>query len=200
MISVFWLYLEQIRSSILCSYTIVYAVSYLRAIDFNTLPPQITLTTNLHIPFLLIVGDIYFKSVPGSRIDESNSICICNFGIHYKILHYSCAILHPTSNELKFLLAECVVKLFDFSSVIGKENISVVLICIYFTCDNEKLSCIYLHVSCFCELSACWEDFRCKCDWSINIMLGVTAISRHSASCWHQMSLLFQITWFSLCS
>lgn len=36
-----------------------------------------------------------------------------------------------------------MVKLFDFFSVIGKKNISVVLICIYFMCDNEKLSCIY---------------------------------------------------------
>lgn len=105
--------------------------------QYAVFPRQIMLqqTTVCMWFFSYTVWGLYSKSVIESMIAELNNACIYSFVEHCQILHY-CAILHTTSNVLKCLLTALQTQYvntvcFDFSSMTGKKDVNVVLICIY---------------------------------------------------------------------
>lgn len=105
--------------------------------QYAVFPRQIMLqqTTVCMWFFSYTVWGLYSKSVIESMIAELNNACIYSFVEHCQILPY-CAILHTTSNVLKCLLTALQTQYvntvcFDFSSMTGKKDVNVVLICIY---------------------------------------------------------------------
>ena len=136
---------------------------------------------------------------------ELNNACIYSFVEHCQILHYYCAILHTTSSVLKCLLTVLPTQYvnticFDFSSMTGKKDINVVLICTYSILWHWEGFYMFVgHVYIFFLWTVCigrglkiyiWLDYIC-CAWSHCHLQAfrITFISDESQ---------FQITWFPM--